>query len=89
MMKFTQQPSEILDYDIDLTDWMASGDSVTSTTVSADAGLTVSVSNGTTVTPKVWCSGGVDGTTYKVTAVIVTNDGRTKEIDFKITVSEV
>lgn len=88
-MKFTQQPSEVLDYDIDLTDWMASGDTVSSTTVSAETGLTVSVSNGTTTTPKIWCSGGSDGTTYKVTATIVTTDGRTKEIDFKITVSEI
>lgn len=88
-MKFTQQPSEILDYDIDLTDWMATGDGVSNTTVSATSGLTTSVSNANTATPKIWCSGGVNGTTYKVTATVVTTDGRTKEIDFKITVSEI
>ncbi|MBT7081600.1 MAG: hypothetical protein HN842_11825 [Gammaproteobacteria bacterium] len=88
MKKFTQQPNDVLDYDIDLSEWVATGDTITSTTASADTGLTVSVSNGTTTTPKIWCSGGADGTSYKVTVTVVTNDGRTKEIDFRLSVRE-
>ena len=88
MMKFTKQPADVLDYDIDLTDWMSSGDSVQNTTASAESGLTVSVSNANTTTPKVWCSSGTDGTTYKVTVTVTTTDGRTKEIDFKISVRD-
>ena len=88
MKKFTQQPNEVLDYDIDLTEWIATGDSVQSTVASAEAGLTVTVSNGTTTTPKIWCSGGATGTTYKVTVTITTKGGRTKEIDFKVSVRE-
>ena len=88
MKTFNKQPAEVLDYDIDLTEWIASGDTVTGTTVSADAGLTVTVSNGTTTIPKIWCSSGTDGTTYKVTVTITTDGGRTKEVDFKIAVRE-
>ena len=86
MKIFYKQPDEVLDYDIDLTDWMADSDTVTGTTASADSGLTVTVSNATTTTPKIWCSSGTDGATYKVTATITTDGGRTKEVDFKIAV---
>ena len=88
MTTYTQQPSEVLDYDIDLTDWLATGDTVSGSTVTAETGLTVTIANEDTSTPKVWCSGGTDGTTYKVTVLITTSGGRTKEVDFKIKVRE-
>lgn len=86
MKKFTKQPNDVLDYDIDLTEWIATGDTVTNTTVTAETGLTVTVSNGTTTTPKIWCSSGTDGTVYKVTVTVTTDHGRTKEVDFKVSV---
>ncbi len=38
---------------------------------------------------KVWLSDGIDGVTYKLTLTIETEDGRVKEVDFKIKVKEV
>ncbi len=87
MDRFTKQPNDVLDYTIDLTKWMASGDTVSSSTASASpSGLTVSVTNGTTSSPKVWASGGTDGKEYQITLTVVTTGGRTKEFEFKLVV---
>ena len=90
MKIFSQQPSDVLDYSINLTKWLVEGDNVVSSTAySSPAGLNIVVTQENTNTPKVWISGGVDGVEYKVSATVVTNGGRTKEFDFKIAVVEV
>jgi len=87
---FRQQPEEILDYGVDLTKWIITGDSVISSIAkSSPSGLNTTVSNGTTSVPKVWVSGGVNDTEYKVTLTVITNGGRTKEFEFKIVVVEI
>jgi hypothetical protein len=43
-------------------------------------------SNGTRA--KVWLAGGTSGARYKVTTTMVTHDGRTKEHEFLVIVSE-
>jgi D-hexose-6-phosphate mutarotase len=89
MQKFNKQPADVLDYTIDLTNWMVSGDTVTSTgAVISPAGATVTVTQSDSSQPKVWVSGGAHGSQYKVTATIITNGGRTKEVDFKVVVTE-
>tara|TARA_B100000780_G_scaffold7817_1_gene5736 strand:- start:3157 stop:3429 length:273 start_codon:yes stop_codon:yes gene_type:complete len=90
MQKFEKQSADVLDYTIDLSSWLVSTDTVTSTaaTVSPN-GPTVYVTQGTTTRPKIWVSGGVNGKQYKVTATIITNEGRTKEVDFKVVVTEI
>jgi|SaaInlStandDraft_4_1057021.scaffolds.fasta_scaffold217779_2 hypothetical protein len=88
MNRYTQQEAENLDYSIDLTAWLATGDSIISTTASAaPSGLTVGVTGSTTSVPKVWLSGGTDGTEYQITALMTTNAGRIKEVDFKLKVA--
>lgn len=83
------QPSDIRDYDIDFGEWFPSDDSVTSTVISvAPVGLTV---NYAIQTPrvKVWLrSGGVSGTTYKVTVKATTTQGRAKEVELKVKVKD-
>ena len=83
MKIFEKQPSEILDYDIDATEWLTQGDNVIGAAVTIDnAGLTL---DNTTINDdriKIWLSSGVDGAVYKVTALISTEDGRAKEVDF-------
>lgn len=87
---YTKQPAEVLDYDIDYTDWLETGDTIASKTVTAEAGLTVDSSAiwGASKKLKAWISGGTAGTTYKVTATIVTVGGCTKEDEFKVRVKE-
>jgi len=86
---FVKQPADTLDYGVDLTKWLATGDSVSSATATVSpSGLTISVTESATSEPKVWASGGVDGTQYQITLTVVTTDSRTKEFEFKIVVTE-
>ena len=89
---FTKQPVEVLDYDIDTSDWITSGDLViTAASVSTPTGLTVVSTSifddGLKV--KVWVSGGTSGTTYKIETTMTTSDGRTKQSEWRVKVKEV
>lgn len=87
---FTKQPTEVLDYDIDYTSALDSGDTIAAQTVTADTGITVDTSlivGGVKV--KIWLSGGTTGNTYKVTATITTAGGRVRQDEIKIKVREV
>lgn len=89
MIRFTKQPSENIDHLIDMSAWTPADDSVVSVTATAvPQGLTIFVSGSTTLKPKVWLGKGIDGVEYQVTALITTNAGRVKEVDFKLQVRE-
>lgn len=95
----TKQPSEVVDYDIDMTDYFEEipDDEILSAAVTVEpAGLTL----GPGTLPdwdkvgdpawvlKIWVGDGVDGTKYKVTAVITTEDDRVEEVEFFVKVKE-
>lgn len=91
MDKFPKQPAEVLDYDVTTDDWMAESDYIeTATSAVTPAGLTIQstavTANGSRA--KVWLAGGTSGVRYKVTTTLVTHDGRTKEHEFLVVVSE-
>ena len=71
-------------------DWLESGETITSITITPDTGITVDSSSitdtGTTVT--VWLSGGTAGVEYNVACKIVTSAGRTDERSGTINVIE-
>lgn len=86
---FEKQPSEIQDYDIDFSEWLAAfPDTATDYTVTVDAGITKGDTSMTGGVVKVWLSDGTSGTTYKVAAKITTAGGRVKEDEIKIKVKE-
>ncbi len=87
---YTKQPAEVLDYDIDYTDWLEAGDIIVGKTVTVDTGLNIDSSSifGASLKVKVWLSGGTHGTTYKVTVTITTLLGMVKQDEFKIRVKE-
>ena len=87
---YNQQPSEILDYDVDFTDWLALGDSVESTVVSSKpTGLIIGITADTTDIPKIWVSGGIDKVRYTISTVATTTQGRSKEVNFQIKIKDV
>ena len=87
---FSKQPVEVLDYDIDCTDWLVSDDLLASATAVVDtAGLTVDSVLVASPRIKVWLSGGTNGATYKVTVTITTDDGRVKQVEFRVRVRDV
>lgn len=88
---YVKQPHEVLDYDFDYSEWLPAADTIISTSVTADAGLTL---GSTIIDPtthrvvKQWVSGGTDNVTYKVQLTATTAGGRVKEIEFKVRVRE-
>lgn len=90
MDSFYKQPTERLDYDIDFTEWLPNGDAIITTdAVSIPVGLTLTITDATTIIPKVWVGGGENKKRYVVSVVCETNQGRTKEVNFQIKVKDV
>lgn len=86
---FIKQPADVLDYDIDYSDWLTEGDNVASVaTAVSDDGLTISQTAVIDPIAKIWVTGGTAGETYKVTVTATTAEGRTKQDEFKIRVKE-
>ena len=98
---FVKDPAEVLDYVFDwapltngrpgaLSNWLASGETIASRTITAGAGITVGTSTitdgNTSVT--VWLSGGTAGANYLVTCNIVTSASRTGERSARLLVRE-
>jgi len=93
--QFTKQPSDLLDYNIDYSQWIEDEDQPASAAVAVTldgAATTNIVHERTEIVGQVvrsWFSGGVAGETYKVTVATTTVYGRVKEDEYKIKMKEV
>lgn len=97
--KFTKQPAETLDFDIDFSEFLSDGDSLVTvgdppvpspldvvvSPVGLTLGLTIVV-GGSVI--KQWVSGGTDGQKYKITLTATSNAGRVKQVEFIVRVKE-
>lgn len=84
----TKQSADVVDYDIDYSEWLPAGDHVQSAVATASIGLTV---QGTFVSDpfvKVWTAGGVSGRNYLVTVITTSQDGRVKQDEFNVRVKD-
>lgn len=92
LAKFEKQPSEVQDFDIDYSEWLtARGDSAPGPTgfvVQVDAGLTLLASTLTDGVVKIWTSGGENGKSYKITAIVTTIGNRVKQAEITVRVKE-
>tara|TARA_Y100001972_G_scaffold64707_1_gene78929 strand:- start:267 stop:584 length:318 start_codon:yes stop_codon:yes gene_type:complete len=81
-----KDPEAVMNYTVDYSTFLESGDSIASQTTTVDAGMTVDsssiVSGNKKVTMKL--SSGVVGTAYTVKITAVSNDGLTFVHRFKI-----
>lgn len=86
---FTKTDAEVLDYIVDWETggWLA-GDTIATSTWSAETGLTVDSETETTTKATVWLSGGTNDEVYVVTNQIITATGRTAERSFRLSVEE-
>ena len=83
-----KDPYAQLDYSLDFTNYLPSGDTLSSVSVSADSGLTVvSTSNTDTVATAI-ISGGTAGTIYNVEFRITTANALQDSRNFRIKVLE-
>ena len=83
-----KDPSAVLDYVFDWTEWLATGETITDHTITADTGITVDSSTEDAGKVTVWLSGGTAGINYKVACLITTSAGRTDERTIWIKVVE-
>jgi len=104
MSVFSKQPNDVLDYDVDLTEWFSDipGDDIESVEITitsameAEPALEVGpvphpehVLMGASPTRfKIWLGGGTHYIDYIVTCVIRTEQDRVKEVEFKIKVRD-
>ena len=86
MTTFIKDPQSALDYGFDWSDWLDTGDTVSTSTWKVPAGITNHSESRTTTTTTVWLSGGTVGATYKITNRVVTVDGRTVDRSFYVKV---
>jgi len=88
--KFEKQPADIQDYDISFVEWLTGyADTGESQVTTVDTGITLLASNLIDGVVKVWLSGGVTGTSYKVTTTLTTDGGRVKQAEIVIKVKEI
>jgi hypothetical protein len=80
-------PAAVLDYQMDWSNWLAAGETISSADVSAATGLTVNpAGKATSVAAGVvtfWLGGGTSGATYAVTVTVTTGsrvDSRTIQV---------
>lgn len=83
-----KDPQAVLDYAMDWTPWLAEGETIATSSWTVDAGITKDSDSKTTTVATVWLSGGTAGVTYKLTNHITTNQGRTDERSFPVSVRQ-
>ena len=83
-----KDPSAVLDYMFDWTEWLATGETITDHTITADTGITVDSSTEDDGKVTVWLSGGTAGINYKVACLVTTTAGRTDERTMWIKVAD-
>lgn len=88
--KFSKQPQEILDYDVDFSKWFSNRtDSPVSFTTVVEAGITLVNATLSGNVVKIVLSGGTSGQQYKITVRLTTALGLVKEADFVVKIKEV
>jgi len=86
--QYTKDPSAVLDYAFDWTDWLATSETIANHTITADTGIVVDSSTENAGIVTVWLSGGTAGINYKVACLITTTAGRTDERTIWIKVTD-
>ena len=84
---FLKDPAAVLDYQLNWSAWL-DGDTISTSTWSAETGITVDSESETTSAATVWLSSGSPGEDYEVTNQIVTDGGRTDERSITIKVRQ-
>lgn len=85
---FVKDPNAVLDYEVDWSGWLASGDTISTSTWVASDGITIDSDSKTTTKTTVWLSGGVAGRSYAATNHIVTAAGREDDRTIVMRVAE-
>lgn len=88
MATFYKDPDAVLDYSVDWSDWLATGETISTSSFTVATGVTKDSETNDTTSATVWLSGGTDGTRYTITNQITTSDSRTDDRSFTVVVVE-
>ncbi|WP_276200276.1 hypothetical protein [Chelatococcus sp. XZ-Ab1] len=82
---FFKDPDDVLDYDVDLARWLPEGDVIVSAvSLISDGSAFITATEPTDTTVRVWVSGGTSGTDQIVTVRATTEQGRVKDVSFRL-----
>ena len=84
MTRFLKDPAAVLDYGFDWNDWLADGETISTSTWTVPTGITKDSDSKSDTATIIWLSGGTVDTTYLLTNKIVTSAARTDERSFQI-----
>ena len=85
---FLKDPDATLDFEVDWSDWLATGETISSVAWDVPAGITHSTDSKSTTAATIWLSSGTAGNTYNVGCQITTSSTRTPERTIQIVVFE-
>lgn len=86
MKTYPKDVEALLDFGWNWADWLASGETIASKTVTVSDGITVDSLEDTDSTVTVWLTGGTAGEKYEVACRITTSAGRIDERTFLVSV---
>lgn len=91
-MKYTKDPDSVLDYSVDWSAWLPTGDTIVASTFTVTPAATDAVvvddSSFNDTTTTVWLSGGANKASYTVTNHITTSQGRQDDRSMVIQMKE-
>ena len=76
MSSYIKDPSAVLDFVVDWSLWLATGETITASTITASTGITLDSDTFTGTTVTYWLSGGTLNTRYTIVNHITTSAGR-------------
>lgn len=83
-----KDPHDVLDYEVDWSNWLPAGDTILVSEWIAPAGITMDSETNTNTTTTIWLSGGTAGQSYALTNRITTAGGRTRDRTITIRVKD-
>jgi hypothetical protein len=83
-----KDPASKLDYSNDWSEWLVTGDTISLSTWTADAGINLSGESISGAVTTTFADGGTSGATYKITNRITTTGGRIDERSFRLIVKD-
>lgn len=88
VQSFKKDPSAVLDYGFDWSDYLITGETITASTWTVPTGLVEDSNEIADTSTKVWISSGTLGEQYTVANKITTTDGRIDERSLTIIVED-
>lgn len=83
---FIADPEAILDYSFDWTQWLATGETIDTYTITVETGITLVSDAESDGVVTVWLTSGTVGQRYRIECLVNTSEGRTDERSFYVKV---